>query len=79
MTCNHCQVNIECDCNSRTKGLHTLDCTLRLYLAGNSHNGQGARDRIEAENSQNCPQSDFESENESDTHSTDKNLSQVNQ
>lgn len=52
MKCLHCDKEIKCDCgrveNPSGVGVgHHLDCELRLFLAGNSHNGAGARKEYE--------------------------------
>lgn len=48
MLCQHCNKTIACDCEATGLALidisaHQLNCSLRLFLKGNSHNGAGPR------------------------------------
>jgi len=48
--CSHCSKEVSCDCQIKDPNLnnHILDCKLRLFLAGSSHNGAGRRNEFEA-------------------------------
>jgi hypothetical protein len=42
--CHHCNRYVSCDCESlKPIEDHALNCALRLFYVGNSHNGAGRR------------------------------------